>query len=584
MTIQVDSRLVKPGDLFISIPCKNEIQHIIEAYKNGASFIFSELDTKFIRDLIHKYLTDNIITSNLVTSDLITNNLVINDSVLSNLVISNSVTDNSCTSDLTTNNESVTTKLFGSKANSALEASLFKTILIDSKEKVKNTSATEQFETILKAISVKTTLSQNSLAENIPVTEQSETISKTVPVVETVSDAWLLASKLSKIQFSKQPKIAIAITGTSGKSSVAHFVHQLWYLLGIRSANLGTLGLFIDNKKCEDIDVPNLTTPDAFNLHKILNYLSELHINNIVFEASSAALVQKRLHSVDISVAVFTNFASDHLDYHHTRNEYFKAKLILFKDLIKNNTPAIVYGDDNWLVKQIRDIHSNVITFGFNDDNNIYVEDIKIFLNRIDFTLVINNQKYKNVQLNLCGKFQLLNILASIAVLYSLGTNIDPKLISSITPLKGRMEHVKKVNNGDVFIDYAHTSDALENALKEFKTVCKNKLIVILGCGGNRDTSKRKEFGKLAQKYADIVIVTDDNPRTEDPEKIRKEILSECAKGIEIANRAEAIKFALDKITVNDIVVIFGKGHEEYQIYGHNAIPFSDYEIVNRYI
>ena len=440
-----------------------------------------------------------------------------------------------------------------------------------------------------------------------------------------VNDTRLLASKLASFYYPKQPKINIAITGTNGKSSVAHFLSQMLLLCNIKSANLGTLGLFINGIKTtpENITIPNLTTPDPSNLHKILNYLSENNINNLVFEASSAALDQKRLHSVNLTTAAFTNLASDHLDYHKSYEDYLNSKLLLFKDILKQDKTAVVFGDDEYLYNKVKNIHSNIITYGFNKNNNIYASNINSNIDAIKFDLFINNKIFRNLELHLTGEFQLLNVLCAISLLYVIGIDIEKivKVLDKLTALQGRMERIHNntiennpINNKDIthniieskttnndeiihnniinktilhpniFIDYAHTSEGFRTALLTLKKYCKGKLICVFGCGGNRDATKRKEFGSIANELVDISIITDDNPRNEDPALIRQEIKSTCPNAIEIPDRDEAINTAISLMNTEDIVAIIGKGHETEQIYNNNTRYFSDNEVVIKYL
>ena len=402
-----------------------------------------------------------------------------------------------------------------------------------------------------------------------------------------VNDVRLLASELASFYYAKQPNINIAITGTNGKSSVAHFVSQIWELCDIQSANLGTLGLFINGKKHnpEGITIPNLTTPDPISLHKILNYIAENNINNFVFEASSAALDQKRLHSVVLETAGFTNLASDHLDYHKSHKEYLNSKLLLFKDILKQNKIAVVFGDDKYLYNTVKNIHNNIITFGINEYNDIRAENIESDINKVIFDLVVNNEVFKNITLYLTGEFQLLNVLCAIALVYVTGLDVNKivSIIDKIKPLCGRMERILS-SYGNIFIDYAHTSEGFKMALNTLKKYCKGKLICVFGCGGNRDSTKRQEFGSIANVLADIPIITDDNPRNEDPSLIRNEIKKKCPNAIEIPDREEAIKKALSLMEKDDIVAIIGKGHETEQIYSNNTKYFNDKEIVLKYI
>lgn len=399
-----------------------------------------------------------------------------------------------------------------------------------------------------------------------------------------VEDIRLLASKLAKFEYQNQPKHCVSITGTNGKSSISHFIHQICFLNGKKSANLGTLGLFIGSEKVENcgFEIPNLTTPGPFELHKILNYLYDQNVENLVFEASSHALDQKRLHSVHLSAAAFSNLASDHLDYHKTKEEYLAAKLKLFSEILPKDKPATVFGDSEIVLNAVRAVHQNIVTFGFSNENDIFAENVKEFGDRAIFDCSIFGKKFNNITLNLFGTFQIQNILCAIGVLVSIG--FDPaqivETLPNIKPLNGRMEFITSFNGGYIYIDFAHTSEAFRNALQNFKKACKGRLICVFGCGGDRDKSKRGEMGKTAYETADIVIITDDNPRTEDPSQIRQEIISNCRNAIEIADRRSAIQHAINLIEPNDFLIILGKGHETTQIYKDKILHFSDKEEV----
>lgn len=399
-----------------------------------------------------------------------------------------------------------------------------------------------------------------------------------------INDARLFASKLAKFTYNNQPEICVSITGTNGKSSVAHFLSKIWQNSGKNVANLGTLGLFINGKKSnlEDILIPNLTTPDPITLHKIINSLYKHDITHFVFEASSHALEQKRLHSVELSAAAFTNFASDHLDYHKTQESYLSSKLRLFKEILKDNKPAIASKDYPEIFSEVSKLNKNVISFGLSKKNFIRAKNIKEFSDHIIFDLSFGEKTFKDLNVKLFGQFQIMNILCASALAFACGLSQEEiiETYSNLSTLNGRMEHIRTINGGDVYIDYAHTSEAFKNALICFKRVCKGKLICVFGCGGNRDKSKRGEMGKIANELADIIIVTDDNPRFEPPENIRSEIISKCPEAFNIPDRKEAIYKAISAIKTDDFVVIIGKGHEDYQIYGNETKHFSDKETI----
>ena len=402
-----------------------------------------------------------------------------------------------------------------------------------------------------------------------------------------INDARLLASKLSKFNFLKQPEICVAVTGTNGKSSVAHFLSQIWTNLGKISANLGTLGLFVNQKetKPEGILIPNLTTPDPLTFHKVLDYLKSSNVTHCVFEASSHAIDQKRCYSASLSSAAFTNLASDHLDYHKTKKEYLATKLKIFQDVLPSDKPAVISHDYPEIYDSVSKIHKNIVSFGISTQNDIIAKNIIELKDKIIFDLVSSNETFTDIEINLLGNFQVMNILCAVALAMTSGIKIQDiaESLHKIKPLTGRMELIRKINGGSVYVDFAHTSEGLRNALLCFKKACNGKLICVFGCGGNRDTTKRPEMGKIASEIADVCIVTDDNPRNESPDKIRKQIISNCKNAIEIGNRREAIRYALSMIKQGDIVAVMGKGHETYQIYNDKTIYFSDSEEILKY-
>ena len=405
--------------------------------------------------------------------------------------------------------------------------------------------------------------------------------------VISVQDARLLASKLAKFVYPGQPEICVAITGTNGKSSTAHFLRQIWTYSGRKSGNLGTLGLFIDQEKVEPegITVPNLTTPDPITFHKIMQYLQFQNIDYCVFEASSHALEQKRCHSIDLTAAAFTNLASDHLDYHKTREAYLSSKLRLFNEILSPNKPAVISMDFPEVYEAVSKVNNNLVTFGESEGNFVRASNIKEFPDQIVFDLYCGAEIFKKVEIKLFGRFQVMNILCAIALAIASGINISDiiQALPKIKPLNGRMEHIRTINGGNVYIDFAHTSEGFRNALECFKKACPGRLICVFGCGGDRDKSKRPEMGKIASEIADISIITDDNPRTESPLSIRQQIVEACPGAVEIGNRREAIHHAMSLIKPGDFVVVIGKGHETYQIYADQTIHFSDKEEILNY-
>lgn len=390
------------------------------------------------------------------------------------------------------------------------------------------------------------------------------------------TDARLAASRLAAFCYNDYPEHCLAVTGTNGKSSVVHFLAQIWTSMRLHAANLGTNGLFINGIKNDEIYVQPLTTPDCVNLHQILSFLSSRNVTHFVFEASSHAIVQKRLHSVALRVAAFTNLASDHLDYHRTKEEYFAAKQKIFTEILPSR--AVFSMDDTIVFDVLKKLHDDYVTFGYSVKNDVYATDIREFSNKIIMNLSCLGHVYKDISVNVFGKFQVLNILCAIAMAIADGETV-PDIVSSLPKLKGldgRMEYIASKNGGNIYVDYAHTAAGFENALKVFKNACKGRLITIFGCGGDRDKAKRGLMGKSAAEISDINIITDDNPRTEEPAAIRQEIIKNCPHALEIPSRTEAIKYGISILRNGDLLAIIGKGHENTQIYRDKVLEHND--------
>jgi UDP-N-acetylmuramyl-tripeptide synthetase len=398
-----------------------------------------------------------------------------------------------------------------------------------------------------------------------------------------------------KALYPNLPKNILAITGTNGKTSVAEFVRQMGEIIGKKFASIGTTGIKVSDDSIYDQLTPfSLTTPDIVSLYKNLSILQKNGVDDVVLEASSIGLDQNRLSGIKIGLGAFTNLTQDHLDYHKSMLGYFDSKMLLFKDLIKSNAIAVLNSDIQEF-SQIKEIVINsghqVFSYGksgvdlriistnlINKEHNSYQE----------FNFELFGQKHQS-QINILGKFQIENIscaLLCIASYYKLQINEIKKIVDNldkITTAKGRMQKVITLeNNAQVFIDYAHTPDALCNALKSIKELPHNNLLVLFGCGGNRDEDKRHKMGEIACDFADLVIVSDDNPRTENPELIRKQILQGCDKNktIEISGRKQAIEEAVKKLKENDILIIAGKGHENYQIIGTDKITLDEEGVI----
>ena len=369
----------------------------------------------------------------------------------------------------------------------------------------------------------------------------------------------------------------IAVTGTNGKSSTVDIVRQIWINSGINAASVGTLGIITKDSEIKG----SLTSPGAVALRHIFDDFRKKNIKNVAMEASSHGLDQHRVDDIKFSVCAFTNFTQDHLDYHKTFENYWRAKERLFSEL---SGDFFVVNSDDIMSEKIEKIASkkNVkyISYGKKSDQ------IKL----ISIREIDQYQKVKisffgkeiEFDLSLAGDFQVYNSLCAMGICYATGIPIETicDSLKKLKPINGRLELVGQYNGANIYIDYAHTSDALKNAILSLRKHAKNRLIVVSGCGGDRDKDKRHLMGKIAQEFADVVIVTDDNPRNEDPKSIRKMILDGCTDAKEIGDRKEAIKFAINQLRLGDILLVAGKGHEDYQILAGGKIHFSDREII----
>ena len=369
-------------------------------------------------------------------------------------------------------------------------------------------------------------------------------------------------SEISAKFYKLKPKNIIAVTGTNGKTSVADFFYQILNANNIPVASIGTLGIRYREKFIKT----NLTSPDVITLHRNLYKLKKDKIDNVIIEASSHGLDQNRLDNLNLKAGIFTNFSQDHLDYHKSMKAYFRAKLILFKKLLPKK--------------------SYVIADKFIKEYSI-LEKIskKRQLKLLDSRKIFND--IKKLSLSLFGSFQRRNL--SMAILAARLCNLnDNKIRSALKKIKnvdGRLELIKKYPNDiKVFIDYAHTPDALQEVIKSLKNNLNTNISLVFGCGGERDFKKRPLMAKIAKSFCDKIYVTDDNPRKENPKKIRKEIINHL-KGsnyFNIGNRSEAIKEAISSAEPNEIILIAGKGHENYQDYGNKIISISDREIIKK--
>ncbi|MDA8593654.1 UDP-N-acetylmuramoyl-L-alanyl-D-glutamate--2,6-diaminopimelate ligase [Candidatus Pelagibacter bacterium] len=392
----------------------------------------------------------------------------------------------------------------------------------------------------------------------------------------------LLAEISFKI-YNKIPNNIIAVTGTNGKSSIADFYYQILDLNNKKVASIGTLG--IKSKKYKK-NLSN-TTINPIQLSKILNKLKKQNINNVIMEASSHGLSQNRLDGLLFNTGIFTNLSQDHLDYHKNTKNYLKAKLYLFEKLIKTKG-AIITDEKIPEFKKIKNIaiNKNLNLFTLLDKKN----NFQFLSHQYEHESQLLEIKYKNsihkIKLNLIGKVQFKNVLMAVIASIKSGINIEDILntIPKIKSVEGRFERVGRIkNNSKVVLDYAHTPDALKTCLKNIKEQFPGKKItLVFGCGGNRDQNKRAKMGKIADFFSDKIYLTDDNPRLEQPSKIRKEIKKGIKKQkiLEFSNRAKAITEAIKHLNTGEILLVAGKGHEKVQEIGMKKIFFSDKKII----
>lgn len=399
-----------------------------------------------------------------------------------------------------------------------------------------------------------------------------------VPVPHVIADEPRQALALAAKRFhNSQPETVVAITGTNGKSSTVDFLRQIWSRAGLGAASMGTLGAIGPGGK---IDVGH-TTPDPVTIHETLRELVRQGVTHCAMEASSHGLEQYRLDGVDLAAVAFLNFTQDHLDYHDTMEAYLDAKLRLFRQLGRKGMPAIVNADSDHrdvFETAAKNADLQIVSFGWRGED-LWIDEIMPRATGQVLNLFWRDVEQKPLELPLIGEFQALNALAAAAIALSLGLSFEQVAdgLTHLRPVKGRLELVGKTPLGaGVFVDYAHTPDGLDVLLRAVRPHTAGRLKVIFGCGGDRDARKRPIMGEIATRQADDVIVTDDNPRTEDAATIRKAILAAAPGAREIADREEAIRTIVAELKKGDTLVIAGKGHETGQIVGKTVIPFSD--------
>ncbi|WP_375649673.1 UDP-N-acetylmuramoyl-L-alanyl-D-glutamate--2,6-diaminopimelate ligase [Bartonella sp. OT172YNZD] len=396
-----------------------------------------------------------------------------------------------------------------------------------------------------------------------------------VPILRVSNVRHSLALAAARF-YGSQPETVVAVTGTSGKTSVVSFIRQIWTHVGFCAASIGTVGVVSPKRNVYG----SLTTPDPVVLHRLLCEISYEGVTHAALEASSHGLDQGRLDGVRLTAGAFTNLGRDHMDYHTGVEDYLRAKMRLFDTLLPVSSPALIFADDVYsqkVIDVVTQARRRVLTIG-RKGQFITINRVEHQRSKQCIECRVENNIY-TFDLPLAGDFQVANALMAAGL--AIATGVSPhKVFSALETLQGapgRLEFVGKTeNNAPVYIDYAHKPEALEQVLLSVRPFTQGRLIVVFGCGGDRDQGKRPLMGKIAADKADIVIVTDDNPRTEMPEKIRKDILQAVPTAIEIADRGEAISYAVELLKVGDTLIIAGKGHEDGQIIGQTTYPFSD--------
>jgi UDP-N-acetylmuramoyl-L-alanyl-D-glutamate--2,6-diaminopimelate ligase len=385
-----------------------------------------------------------------------------------------------------------------------------------------------------------------------------------------------LFAHMASTYFAPYPDTVVAVTGTNGKTSTVEMTRQIWRMMGHRSASIGTLGVTTSDDQVKT----GLTSPDIVTFLSNVAGLKRMGISHVAYEASSHGLDQYRAECVPLAAVAFTNFSRDHLDYHASMDAYFEAKMRLFDEVIEPGRTAVVWTDDpksNEVIERAKERGLKLMTVGRRGETIRLVEQSSTPLGQA-LQLEHDGKPYR-LALPLIGAYQASNVMTAAALVLATGGEWADvfSAMGRVSPVRGRLERAVISRAGaPVYVDYAHTPDALEAAIEALKPHVEGKLFIVFGAGGDRDQGKRAPMGEVATRLADLVIVTDDNPRSEDPAKIRADIMAAAPGAIEVAGRKEAIARALDMAGSGDIVLLAGKGHETGQIVGSQVLPFDD--------
>ena len=391
-------------------------------------------------------------------------------------------------------------------------------------------------------------------------------------------------ARLAAKFFTPVPETIVAVTGTNGKTSTVEMCRQIWRMSGHRAASIGTLGVTTADESVST----GLTTPDIVTFLANMSGLAREGVTHVAYEASSHGLVQYRNEGLRVKAGAFTNLSRDHLDYHHTMEDYFAAKMRLFAEVIEPGGTAVIWADDAWSAKASEQAMTRGLSLFTVGEKGDAIRLLARTLSQLGQVLEIefDGQKRK-VSLPLIGAYQAANALIAAGLVLATGGEAGATFdaLSRLQPVRGRLERAAITRAGTpVYVDYAHTADALKAAIAALRPHVAARLIVVFGAGGDRDTGKRPEMGKVAGELADLAIVTDDNPRGEDPAEIRAQVLAGGQGLREIGDRRSAIASAVAEARKDDIVLIAGKGHEQGQIIGRGAdlrvLPFDDVTVV----
>ncbi|MGZ8997655.1 MAG: UDP-N-acetylmuramoyl-L-alanyl-D-glutamate--2,6-diaminopimelate ligase [Allosphingosinicella sp.] len=386
-------------------------------------------------------------------------------------------------------------------------------------------------------------------------------------------------ARLAAKFFQPFPRTIIAVTGTNGKTSSVELCRQLWRMAGQPSASIGTLGVTTADEQV----VTGLTTPDIVTFLSNMAGLERMGITHAAFEASSHGLAQFRTEGLPVHAAAFTNFSRDHLDYHHTMEAYFEAKMRLFSEVVAADGAAVVWTDDpksDEVVRRCQARGLRTLTIGRRGE---LLKLVGRETTPLGQKLVVEAEgRRHHLSLSLIGAYQAANALTSAGLVIATGGEVSATLanLARVHPVRGRLERAVITRAGaPLYVDYAHTPDAIQSAIEALRPHTQHRLIIVFGAGGDRDVGKRSEMGAVAQRLADLVIVTDDNPRSEDPAAIRRDILGGTEGAIEVAGRRQAIESAIAQAGPGDIILLAGKGHEQGQIVGNKVLPFDDVSV-----